>query len=165
MDLNKKCSCCGITKNKLEFYSNKAKPNGIYSRCIECEKKHIKTFKSIDIPLNFDLKDEKWSYIILNNKVYPYLISNFGRVMLSKNNKIAKPSLDQRGYPQIVLSKNGQRVSRRIHRLVAETFLRDNKKREVNHIDGNKLNNSVFNLEWVTSKENVSHAIKNGLRK
>lgn len=52
-----------------------------------------------------------------------------------------------------------------VHRLMAKTFLRELKKGEqVNHIDGNKLNNQLYNLEIVTAKQNQQHALKNGLR-
>ena len=69
------------------------------------------------------------------------------------------------GYLQVgMTNKNKYRVNRYIHRLVAETFIPnlDNKK-EVNHIDGDKTNNRVDNLEWVTRKENMQHASKNNL--
>jgi hypothetical protein len=162
----KKCSKCNIEKPITDFYSNKARSTKTYSRCIPCEKESIKTFKSKE--LFFDdsnLSNEVWKYVILDNKVYPYLISNYGRVKIAKTNKLAKPSLDQRGYPQIVLSKDGVRLSRRLHRIVATNYI-DNplNKREVNHINGNKEDNSVYNLEWVTSKENISHALINNLR-
>lgn len=53
-----------------------------------------------------------------------------------------------------------------VHRIVAETFLSNtNKLLEVNHIDGNKKNNSVINLEWVTHSQNVKHAYTTGLNK
>jgi hypothetical protein len=53
-----------------------------------------------------------------------------------------------------------------IHRLIAKHFVPNTElKREVNHIDGNKKNNCISNLEWVTPKENIAHAVKNGLIK
>lgn len=64
------------------------------------------------------------------------------------------------------LFKDGKRHYFNVHRLVAETFLENElNKREVNHKDGNKANNNVNNLEWVTSSENQLHAFKNGLQK
>lgn len=105
-----------------------------------------------------------------------YQVSNLGRVRslshLASNGikdilykgRILKPFLDGRkNYLQVCLSKNNHKRKYLVHRLVAETFI-ENKynKAEVNHKDGNKQNNCVDNLEWVTSKENKNHAYKNG---
>ena len=101
-----------------------------------------------------------------------YEISNFGRVR--SHIKIGTPTyyktpiLSTPGYYTVVLSKNGKTTySVSIHRLVAEAFVEntDPTKTEVNHKDGDKLNNYYKNLEWVTRKENNEHAIKLGLRK
>ena len=71
----------------------------------------------------------------------------------------------QRGYLQIGLTKNRKHKTWPIHRIVAITFIENNEnKREVNHIDGNKYNNSVNNLEWVTPSENMTHAYRSGLK-
>lgn len=97
-----------------------------------------------------------------------YEISDLGRVKrIYKNGKtrILKPSCNKQGYVQLALSKNNKLKTFKIHRLVAIAFIKNSSnKREVNHIDGNKKNNSLNNLEWVTSKENIEHAIKTGLR-
>lgn len=71
---------------------------------------------------------------------------------------------NRKGYLVYGISYNWKMSSHLAHRLVAEEFLPnpDNKK-EVNHKDGNKANNNVLNLEWVTRRENLDHAIKNGL--
>lgn len=68
-------------------------------------------------------------------------------------------------YITVDLSKNGNFVAKALHRLVAETFIPnpDNKK-QVNHIDGNKQNNRVDNLEWTTASENNKHAWNTGLK-
>lgn len=77
-----------------------------------------------------------------------------------------KPNLKQNGYLQVGLRKKGKRKWELIHRLVAIHFI-DNpeNKPQVNHIDGNKQNNSIYNLEWVTSQQNMRHAHANGLMK
>jgi hypothetical protein len=78
---------------------------------------------------------------------------------------VRKQKLNSRGYPQITLSKNGRKHTFLIHRLVAMAFVKNpNKYKEVNHKDGNKLNNKASNLEWVTRSENLIHAIKLGLK-
>ncbi len=89
-----------------------------------------------------------------------------GRIYLVRN-KILNPSKNQKGYLQVQLCKNGKRKQCLVHRVVAEIFIShyDKKQDIVNHIDGNKLNNIVENLEWCTQKQNVQHAIKNNLFK
>lgn len=69
------------------------------------------------------------------------------------------------GYPAVRLSRPGRRHMARVHRLVAEAFIPNpQNKPEVNHLDGNKLNPALGNLEWVTSQENRQHAWRTGLR-
>ncbi len=81
-----------------------------------------------------------------------------------RKEKILKPSKDAAGYLKIDLCKNGKRKNYLIHRLVAETFIPNpENKLQVNHKDGNKSNNFVDNLEWATPKENIIHAVVNGL--
>lgn len=96
-----------------------------------------------------------------------YLVSSNGKVKsLYKRIKfnvfaetILKPSTDLRGYLQVVMYKNGKRTTRRIHRLVASAFLDNPKnKRTVNHINKNKLDNNVNNLEWMTDFENINYS-------
>jgi len=70
------------------------------------------------------------------------------------------------GYRIISLSQNGHKKQHYVHRLVAGAFIVNNSnKREINHIDGNKLNNELSNLEWVSSKENKAHCRKNHLQR
>lgn len=76
------------------------------------------------------------------------------------NEKIISQFYDGNGYKMTNI--NGKRV--RVHRIVANAFLKKIKGKDVvNHIDGNKSNNNVNNLEWVTTSENIRHAIKTGL--
>lgn len=105
-----------------------------------------------------------------------YQVSNFGRIKslnhmasngikdIMYKGRILKPFLDgKKNYLEVCLSKNNLKKKYLVHRLVAETFLENEyNKREVNHKDGNKQNNCVDNLEWVTSKENKHHAYENG---
>ena len=93
--------------------------------------------------------------------------SNRGRYV-PKEPKTLKTPL-QNGYPSVTLYKTGNKGSKAgdvlyCHRLIATQFI-DNvdNKNVVNHKDGNKENNSLENLEWVTQQENISHAFKNGL--
>lgn len=92
-----------------------------------------------------------------------YQVSNFGNVR-NKYKKISQ--FNNKGYLCVSLYKNNKKSNLRVHRLVAQAFIENkNNKKEVNHIDGNKHNNCVCNLEWVTSKENKEHAVEIGLNK
>lgn len=79
--------------------------------------------------------------------------------------KLKTANLNTSGYPQITLIFNDKRCVKTVHRLVASAYLKNfgDSKLQVNHIDGNKLNNSVSNLEMVTASENRKHAFKLGL--
>lgn len=98
-----------------------------------------------------------------------YEVSNLGRVKSThRASKILKYGFSGgRGinrYPTVNLRKYGHAKNGLIHRLVAIAFLDNPKnKREVNHKDGNKLNNHVDNLEWCTRKENCAHSSQSGL--
>ena len=72
--------------------------------------------------------------------------------------KILKFNKNPNGYLQVRLSKNGIAKTYRVNRLVALTFIDNpNNKKTVNHINGNKLDNRVENLEWATHKEQTKH--------
>ena len=73
--------------------------------------------------------------------------------------------MNEKGYLSVELWCNYKRKVKKIHRLVAETFIKNPFfKKEINHKDGNKKNNCVENLEWCTRSENMSHAYRTGLR-
>ena len=74
--------------------------------------------------------------------------------------KYLKGGLDKDGYRLVILCKEGRRYTRKVHRLVAETFLPpDENKTQINHLDGKKDNNHIDNLEWSNNSENQLHAV------
>lgn len=91
---------------------------------------------------------------------YPNRSHKKGKILVVGNNK--NYGL---GYNTVGLLKDGVYVKKFVHRLVAETFIPTDLsyKIEVNHIDGDRINNSVENLEWVSHKENMEHALDIGL--
>lgn len=92
-------------------------------------------------------------------KDYPnYYIYDNGDVMNMQTQKILKGSVSEHGYKYYRLSKNGEKKMFYAHRLVAEAFIPNpNNYSIVNHKDGNKLNNNIDNLEWVTYSDNTQH--------
>jgi hypothetical protein len=100
-------------------------------------------------------------------KDYPnYLITTDGRIFNIKKMILLKKLLNNRGYNYSCLyNENGGKFFL-VHRIMAETYLpKDDTRNFVNHIDGNKENNLLCNLEWCTHQENMQHAWKNGLSK
>jgi predicted XRE-type DNA-binding protein len=92
-----------------------------------------------------------------------YLVSNYGRVKNLKTNLILKTNINR--YARVVIYNNGLAKNIAVHRMVAELFLENpENKPQVNHIDGDKLNNHVSNLEWCTQSENQQHAFDTGLQ-
>lgn len=95
-----------------------------------------------------------------------YEISTLGNIRNKNTGDIRKLHPNEKGYLQckLMLDDNSMKTFK-IHRLVACSFLGDysNTNLEVNHIDGNKSNNSVNNLEWVTKQYNVKHSFDKGL--
>lgn len=106
---------------------------------------------------------EEWRPIAISQGKYE--VSNFGRVRNVKTNRILKPGLCKLrtafgGYYIVRLSCSDKLITRTIHRLVASAFLPEIPgKTQIDHIDGNSLNNSVTNLRRVTPKENCNNPI------
>lgn len=107
-----------------------------------------------------DEMQEEWKQYNDTN----YFVSNFGKVYSVLSDKILKEDSSSR-YQTVTIYHDGKKLTTRVHRMVGEMFLKKNfDSLEINHIDGNKLNNRVDNLEWVTSLENLQHALDTGLR-
>jgi len=107
-----------------------------------------------------------------------YEVSNFGRMKsLSKKVRngansycvrkeiILTGTISNKGYVKVILVKDGQKQQYSVHRIVMMMFVPNpNNMPQVNHLDTNKQNNAVSNLEWCDGSRNMKHACKNGLR-
>lgn len=96
-----------------------------------------------------------------------YFINEDGTVFDSKYQKNVATWIDTVGYRQCYLKdSDGKKHSKRIHRLLAMAFIPNpNNLPQVNHKDGDKLNNNIDNLEWISNKDNTQHGYDNGLYK
>lgn len=108
-----------------------------------------------------------WAYVEDSNKDYAISTTGLALTFKSERNiRLLTKSPNSAGYSQYTLSLPKGRKQALAHRMVAEAFI-TNERPEVatliNHIDGNKSNNSIHNLEWVTHQENSRHAIETGL--
>ena len=114
-----------------------------------------------------DLKNEQWKPILGYEKLYK--ISNYGRIKsIGDNYKkgiIYKLRKGVYNYLYVNLSKNSKKKTFYVHKLVMKHFSnREINKKEVNHIDGNKQNNNIKNLEYLTRKQNEKHCWKMGMK-
>ena len=111
-------------------------------------------WKDIDDFNGYQISDSGVVRSWLNNR---WGIGNEYRILAQSIDKVT-------GYAKVNLNKNGRGHTKAVHVLVAEAFHGGRHPgMDVNHIDGNKLNNSASNLEWCTRKENMKHAYENGL--
>lgn len=105
--------------------------------------------------------------IIINGEETKYYITKEGKIWSSYKNMFLKTQISEHGYENVHLSINKKKISKYVHRLMAETYLgfKGEENKVINHKDGNKLNNNLSNLEIITSSENLYHAYKNNLKK
>jgi hypothetical protein len=166
------------TNEKLELYNSFEEAgqwlvDNNYSKCLHTARTNISNavrgvykssygFKWIRNEQE-DLENEEWRNVIIHGEVNEnYQISNIGRFKNSKGIIMENYKPHHSGY--IFCRVNKEKYP--LHRLVAFAFLENSENKQiVNHIDGNKTNNSVSNLEWCTIAENNQHAIDTGLKK
>lgn len=122
--------------------------------------------------LKLDGHVEDFRQIILDGIYTPYLVSSFGRIIsvnyrgVPNNPRVMKQKTSKGLYKEIMICINMVRKTYLVHRLVALMFIPNpENKPEVNHMDGIKSHNFVWNLEWNTDKENDTHARLHGLKR
>jgi len=104
--------------------------------------------------------DEVWKDVVGYEGLYK--VSNFGNVYSVRSDKQLKHSKNRGGYLFVVLCTDSKPKQFKVHRLVAISFLTNpDNKLQVNHIDEDKTNNRLDNLEWVTAKENTNYGSRN----
>ena len=155
----KQCKICSQIKPISSFYK---RTDRVCKRCrceINAEKsyqRHLEKFP--------DLPDETWKDVVGYEGLYR--VSNLGRIRSfvrgGQRGCILALTTHRQGYKIV---KFYDRKSYLVHRLVAESFIPNPEdKATVNHIDGNKANNRISNLEWATQSENNKHAFLTGLK-
>lgn len=98
---------------------------------------------------------------------FNYYVTDDGRIWSERTQKYLSPQYDKNGYVKVQMRSTDNKSHRySVHRLVLENFkpIQGMEKLQVNHKDGDKLNNNLSNLEWTTCEENITHAIQNNLR-
>jgi len=115
--------------------------------------------KTISREINFkDLQMEQWKII---SKEPKYRISDLGRVLNIETGSFKSVRYDKDGYPRVTLYPSGKTYT--IHRLIMENFYEESEWDEhVNHIDSNRANSVLSNLEWVSASDNTQHMVKAG---
>nr|DAS34350.1 MAG TPA: homing endonuclease [Caudoviricetes sp.] len=107
------------------------------------------------------MENKKEEWIPIEGYEGYYEISNLGRVYSIRRNMILKNKISPTGYARVSLSVNGVAKHHAVHRLVANAFIKNpDNKPTVNHINENKLDNRVENLEWATNAEQNVHGTR-----
>lgn len=152
--------------------------DGFTNQCKQCsilsgmETRQKAKNKKVIIPID-DLVGEEWRWIMRDGIKFQYKVSNYGIII---SYKYDQPELINPSEEQNKLARNGYMATAlrypcrskyytvRVHRLVAIAFLPNPENLpQINHIDGNKRNNVVSNLEWCDAKHNIRHAFSTGL--
>lgn len=178
--MEKRCSKCKVVKELSAFHSNKAHKQGVGNQCKLCTYESTAEYRRIELSARIikpieSLPNEQWEWVEYEGERFHYKVSTLGRLASYKliQPYIMSTTEDKRsrrggrpGYEMCRLRSvnNKKYYSTRIHRLMALAFLPNpNNLAQVNHKDGDKSNNVIENLEWVSSKENINHAFKMGV--
>lgn len=138
-------------KSPLEQWKEYKAEGGFYDYCQWLEE-------------NGYMKVEKWDAVY--DFGFRYEVSNTGKVRNVETNRILKQTPDSKGYMTVTLCRGGYGFQKRVNILVAQAFLGGPYPNlDVYHKDNDKTNNRADNLEWCTRKENVRHAIEDGVMK
>jgi len=155
------------------FNRNKGGVYGLHHTCRECRIEYNRDIRAKKAAGEFavftEIPGEKWESIIEYDGWYE--ISDFGRVKRIKKGpgstvgRILKTFLSKPGYCRVCLCKDTKRRYKNVHRLVMAAFVGPCPEgKQVNHIDGDKENNHIENLEYVTQSENIRHSFAIGTR-
>ena len=162
MEINTKyCAKCKNNVDIINYNKNKARKDGLNVYCKKCMLLMTKIKQENKIKKRVDeqyIEGEIWKIIPHFNK---YEASTYGRIRNIKLKTLMTPTINAVGYCVSSLSNDKNKsVNIKFHRIIAETFI-DNpqKKITINHIDKNRSNNKVNNLEWATPKEQIKHQL------
>lgn len=160
-----KCRCvCGSIKEVREYDFRKRiiRSCGCYSSQVKRDK--YSAFKNSYNLLPPKLIEEEWYFPLYD--YYSYYVSASGKYYSTRTDTILKQHTSKKGYLRVrVKNREDKYVTLFSHRGVAKTFLLNPlNKEQVNHIDANKENNCVSNLEWVSNQENCDHKVINNLQ-
>lgn len=138
-------------KSPLEQWKEYKEEGGFYDYCQWLQE-------------NGYIKVEKWAPIPEFEGYFE--ASNMGRIKNAWTGKVLKQGTNKKGYKTVCMYVLGEKYTREVHRLVADAFIEgDHKGMDVHHKDADKTNNRLSNLEYCTRKENIRHAIEDGVMK
>lgn len=161
----KKCTKCNLEKEVTLFGINNREHDGRNNQCKDCQswvyrKKEYKQIVNLDGEIWKDVIGYEGMYCISNKgriKSLPVILKAKGGEYL-RPEKLKSKSTHHSGYFVTSLTKYGIGKSIEVHRLIAMAFIPNpENKEEVNHINYNRSDNALENLEWVTIRENISH--------
>lgn len=167
MSQTKVCAACGYRKALNDFTIDASRADGHYVYCKECLGKRNRAKRQEKVSEFRALAPERFetlpgeTFKDLPGYEGEYQVSDMGRVksLKTKRGMILRPKKNKYGYMVIMLSKNNVTKNYSMHSLVLTAFVSERPEGlVVNHKDGNKANNNLSNLEWVTTRENVWHS-------